>query len=59
MLILTVSLNNFRVSLLTSVIEKVTGKSIKTKKKIKETNRKNKEKVSRKPKKRREKVVVF
>ena len=38
---------------LTSAIEKVTGKSIKTKKKIKETNRKNKEKVLRSPKKKK------
>ena len=46
---------------LTSAIEKVTGKSIKTKKKIKETNRKNKEKACQESsrKRREKKVVVF
>ena len=42
---------------LTSTLEKVSGQSVKTKKKIKETNRKNKENTLREPKKIREKVV--
>ncbi len=51
-------LNHYRVlhehHALTSTLEKVSGQSVKTKKKIKETNRKNKEKAAKRAKEDRE-----